>query len=464
MNFEKKLIILTGDFNAKGTLTLERNAHGVFATINIYNIPDLTYGEYVLGLKCPNGVKRRELGGLGRVLLRFKIDDVEFDKVHCVIFSSVEEIPLLYGTISKEKLWHANMMDGLRKAKRGEVLGTKPEDLNYSSRDEKGVENFFLDILPKDHHDYRDNVVAQVNYYPENMRIDVNYSPRVDEKVVFNPIDEALETMQSSTQKDSMQNLECRMQNSCGSEGIGSESVQIAGADVLDRSLPNLEPTISPAGEEIDSRLLDMEQNSGQPMVASTSSISENKQSSNNNCALCIEHCALSNCADEAASTISAQTQSFSAPNLNININSPYSSFASLSSVPDAQTIPPLSSFTSENAVASSQTKAVFYEMLKEQIDEMFKNNPPYEQLAELMPQTKWVRIEYDDNNKFYVVGLIGEKPDYICYGVPAKFTEEAPEELDGYAQWVPLNPRNPEGEGFWLMFQDAETGESVEN
>ena len=106
--------------------------------------------------------------------------------------------------------------------------------------------------------------------------------------------------------------------------------------------------------------------------------------------------------------------------------------------------------------------KASFYEQMKESIEKLFATGERETRLEETMPFTRWVRIDYSGNGKYYVVGLIGDKPDYICYGLPAKYSPEPPEETDGKCGWLPLDPARPEGEGYWLMYQSAETGESV--
>ncbi|MDR2201544.1 MAG: hypothetical protein LBP26_02070, partial [Clostridiales bacterium] len=127
-----------------------------------------------------------------------------------------------------------------------------------------------------------------------------------------------------------------------------------------------------------------------------------------------------------------------------------------------AFTVPPPSDFTVDDAFADGKTQAVFYERVKPQLDELFSQNPEFDALLKAMPQTKWVKVDYDGEGKYYVVGVIGDRPDYLCYGVPASFTPEPPAELDGYCQWLPLDAQSPQGKGFWLMFQDAVTGESV--
>ncbi len=104
-----------------------------------------------------------------------------------------------------------------------------------------------------------------------------------------------------------------------------------------------------------------------------------------------------------------------------------------------------------------------YYDRIKAQVDGLFVKFPQAEELTKMLPDTKWVKVDYDGSGKHYVIGLIGDGPSYVCYGVPAKYTKTQPPELDGYCQWFPLNFDKPEGDGYWLMYQDANTGESVE-
>ena len=79
------------------------------------------------------------------------------------------------------------------------------------------------------------------------------------------------------------------------------------------------------------------------------------------------------------------------------------------------------------------------------------------------MPDSDWVRIDFG-KNKFYVVGVIreGKKPKYICYGVPAEKRGEPPDALKGYCSFLPASLFDLDGKGYWMMYQDAETGKNV--
>lgn len=105
-----------------------------------------------------------------------------------------------------------------------------------------------------------------------------------------------------------------------------------------------------------------------------------------------------------------------------------------------------------------------FYNEMKEQIDTLFANNPSENYLEQLLPNSKWVKVNIDDNGNYYVLGLLyeGENLKYICYGVPGVYQKYPPRELSGYPVWFPLDEKSPEGFGYWLSYQDANSGESV--
>lgn len=105
-----------------------------------------------------------------------------------------------------------------------------------------------------------------------------------------------------------------------------------------------------------------------------------------------------------------------------------------------------------------------FYDMIAEQLDELFERYPREENLENLVENSKWVKVKYEDADRYYVVGLIYLNNDikYICYGVPGDYYTEPPQQLKSYSQWLPTNPIAPYTEGFWVMYQDADTGENV--
>jgi hypothetical protein len=105
-----------------------------------------------------------------------------------------------------------------------------------------------------------------------------------------------------------------------------------------------------------------------------------------------------------------------------------------------------------------------YYLSVKNRIDELFSKHEPFNSLSKSIDESKWVRVDYDNKGQYYIVGIIYEEdiPKFICYGVPAPYTETPPKELKGFCQWLPLDLNYPMAEGFWLMFQDCATGDSV--
>lgn len=108
---------------------------------------------------------------------------------------------------------------------------------------------------------------------------------------------------------------------------------------------------------------------------------------------------------------------------------------------------------------------STFYEAISEQVEDLFNKYPAETNLESLIPNSKWVKIDYENNGNYYVLGLIYEDITlkYICYGVPGQYSEIAPNGLDTYSQWLPTDINNPTEEGYWVMYQDAMTGESIE-
>ena len=118
-----------------------------------------------------------------------------------------------------------------------------------------------------------------------------------------------------------------------------------------------------------------------------------------------------------------------------------------------------------ENERKEEENEVIFIDKLKPQIDKLFETNPMEDNLQKLIPYSKWVKVEYEDDGDFYVFGLLYDEHDnvrYVCYGVPAVFEEEPPKELSGYPIWLPLDKDNMRGFGYWLTYQDATTGEPV--
>ncbi len=104
-----------------------------------------------------------------------------------------------------------------------------------------------------------------------------------------------------------------------------------------------------------------------------------------------------------------------------------------------------------------------YYLSVKDELNSVLSRFESEDQLRALFPESEFVKINYD-KDKFYVVGVIKkqDKVKYICYGVPSEYSKNPPRELDGYCTFIPLSVFNIHGKGYFMMFQDAVSGECV--
>ncbi len=105
-----------------------------------------------------------------------------------------------------------------------------------------------------------------------------------------------------------------------------------------------------------------------------------------------------------------------------------------------------------------------FFDAISVQIEELFSKYPEDQGLMQLIPNSKWVKVDYEGNGNIYVLGLVyeGDALRYVAYGVPGASNAQVAGDIKDYSQWVPASLNNTTGSGFWIMYQDAETGESI--
>lgn len=110
-----------------------------------------------------------------------------------------------------------------------------------------------------------------------------------------------------------------------------------------------------------------------------------------------------------------------------------------------------------------TNARPCYYDSVKEHLERLLAAYPPEDELEQIVPYSRWVKITFA-RGKYYTVGLISDEtaPRYVCYGVPAEKHGEPPNALRGYCSFMPLSVFDLEGRGYWMMFQDAETGKCV--
>ena len=105
--------------------------------------------------------------------------------------------------------------------------------------------------------------------------------------------------------------------------------------------------------------------------------------------------------------------------------------------------------------------KRPFYLTVKEELDKLFSSYQREDSLKVSIPSGDFIKVTYGEN-EYYVVGIIREKnlPKYICYGIPSVYQTTPPEALKGISSFIPVSVFDLKGEGYFMIFQDAITGE----
>lgn len=120
------------------------------------------------------------------------------------------------------------------------------------------------------------------------------------------------------------------------------------------------------------------------------------------------------------------------------------------------------------NRESAAECAQSYYECNADNFERLLRENEPVEGLNDLIPGSEWVRVEYNDKDAqgHYILGIIydeARKPLYICYGIPGTYAPQPPPNITGFCQWIPEKAQEPDGKGYWMMYQNAQTGARYE-
>lgn len=118
------------------------------------------------------------------------------------------------------------------------------------------------------------------------------------------------------------------------------------------------------------------------------------------------------------------------------------------------------------NSCQQGDDNQSFFDMIAKQFETLINNGKPCKEVEKLIPNSQWAYVPNDENDaEPYIVGRIfneNGETQFVCYGVPAQNQDEAVNVDKNYGQWLPLDNHNPSGKGYYLMYQDAQTGENI--
>lgn len=110
--------------------------------------------------------------------------------------------------------------------------------------------------------------------------------------------------------------------------------------------------------------------------------------------------------------------------------------------------------------------KSEFLASIEEQINELLNSYEEEKALEELIPNSKFVKVNSKSKDEnFYIFGVIYDNNEikYIVYGIPGEYSVKPDDEYENFYQWLPLSNDEPEGYGYYLMYQDASNGNQIE-
>lgn len=115
-------------------------------------------------------------------------------------------------------------------------------------------------------------------------------------------------------------------------------------------------------------------------------------------------------------------------------------------------------SFSEKDNPSEGENGGGFFERMQGDVRKIFADYPKEERLERVIDGSRWAKIGYG-GGRYYAFGIIyadGEAK-YLCYGVPSADGVNCPRSLAGRAAYIPV-----EGGGYWIMYQDANTGVSI--
>lgn len=114
-----------------------------------------------------------------------------------------------------------------------------------------------------------------------------------------------------------------------------------------------------------------------------------------------------------------------------------------------------LEEFSNAFDAYASKPQGNYYIKIKNQLDKLFSDYPPYLPLMDKIEESYWVKIDYADG-KYFAIGLLLDNmlPKYLAYAVPSnalQYVTDNSFQLLGDSQ-----------DGYYILYQDANTGECI--
>jgi len=505
MGYSKKVLILSettkgfGTGAVKGVAAIEQFGQRARCSINIFNLKDISKGLFAFGVASDNSpVYTQRLGQKGKINATMTLGEIDLrGNLYCVLCYISDEniIPIAWGANNAKKLWETNILDGFKSIIRPAMFAGKLEKVEIKKEN--------LGILPqatqtRDYPNAPNAQITQTRDYPSE--------PKAQSDIVAHKSEPKPSFVQQYRTQSSYQRPTKPLTDSFFDKPLSIPKIMVAkiskvideaerdyddskisktayypqdikARDIMEESAAAAQAVQEAARhsgfyeafEKIPNELIDSYQDQRQDYSQTNYNQSHIQRQS--------EYI------EQEQVSQPKQEQEYSQDDL-FQVYYPQDNHEDLSDKDNDFKPRYISSWGGYNNIRlkdqdeqdqnidqdqdnkSEQAEPKddepkYFLSVKDQLDKLFENSPPEEKLNNLMPDTYWVKVEIGQN-QYYVVGLIGEGPDYIGYGVPGAYSVNPPKELQGYCKWLALDKDNPQGEGYWMMYQDADNGQSI--
>lgn len=453
MLYEKKLMILSGQ--GKGVVLIEKSGLGVKFALRTFSLP--ARADCKAGIITPQTVIVRDLPATRDPAAVFFVDDVSLEGLHFAVFDTKLR---LYGSTGV-KMWEANVMDILLRHSAPPAsepplappslppLAGLPHALPLP--DGTGIPQSRLAL-------YGDEAIAESDFYT-SFDLDAHL-PRIDAFLdgerTLNATAAAPE-LAGEVDVSAVESAAISEQQIELDEPTGENAPDIP-SDAPPVIMPN--PSIPPnalvgdilGAESVEGSEETNEPTASEPSVPAEATTEEGTTIDTTNISATPERNAAQNDQSavgvrEAAACVDTRGEKpWEMTARWLKERSTREPIVRKHAVPqksDVLTVPKL-------------REVSFFERLGADINKLFSTAPRDGELTALLPDIEWVKVDVDRRNSVSV-GRSGNA--FLCYAVAGSYEKIPPIEN---AQWLPKLRTAPTGKGYWLVFQDLNSGNII--
>lgn len=456
MRYEKKMLILSGE--GKGVVLIEKSGLGVKFALRTFGVKRGGMQKKA-GIVTPAAVFVRDLPDVDDPSLVFYLDGADTENIHFAVFD--REL-ILYGTNGK-RMWEANLMGLLSAHDRsgGVALPVAPAAPRLAPLSEKPTVLPLPDGtgMPQSRDEiYGDDAIASSDFYTtlnlsERMKVVdgfldtsrvVGNRPAVSYTHLENP-----SLVVSGSEKrnaDTVDKIAADLRHAADAETEKPEAAVTVESDRADEQAHEIaedEAEVKDLSSIINVETPDTVENAEPPaQTLGNSPVQEQAVIQN------VEHdqeqIIEREVEREVASTVDKPWQYAARFLCKLSKREPIIEKSRVEPIKPREKVPYI-------------RETQFFERVHGDIDKLFSAAERDDELCALLPDVEFVRVEFDGH-----VVSVGKTREFLCYAVAGLYERTSP--LGEEAQWLPRVRSAPTGRGYWLVFQDINSGRILQS